>query len=610
MKNHPQDTGYINHFSFFMANNNGVVTLTTSSPVWWWNGAKSMTFKYKGDTSSESLAISESGFLWVGQIENFLNVDVVMTQASSSNPILQIDVEVDPKAWEGYIKQFPHALYSFSPAFPVYLAWEKAKYFDWTVSGKVTTIDGKTVVPGVTITAINVANSSTLDSTTSKEDGSYYLSLKVPVSSRPEVELKASKTNYSFNPVYVTDGGTYNIKGTYHSATSTKYNIVGQLEDKKGKAIPKVKLEYFEVEGGPYFTSTDSGGYFMFKQVPLGGSIGVIVDTLPKVYQHCKFNPIEITPTNFTNVIIVPSYCPASPSYYYITGIVKDQNGSPVSGAAVKYGSTIVYTKSDGSFEFSAKNLNGILEISKAGYETTQTPIYSQDLGVITLNKIISQTYSIQGHVEDTKGNYIVGAVVTYGSKVATTDKNGYFSFKNIQLGKVLKVSKSGYNTSSQTIDSSESDLIIVLTATNPNPNPTTKTYIYTAEDENGNYLKGIVFTISGQTYTTNAGGEISVQLPQDANPANVVSKIYDPTGTYTNFTLVSSTGNNLVYQGQKQTISSNCPNGYHPDPNDPSKCVKDTVITGQATSSSNSMLLIAGAAAVLVIFMVMNKKR
>jgi hypothetical protein len=67
----------------------------------------------------------------------------------------------------------------------------------------------------------------------------------------------------------------------------------------------------------------------------------------------------------------------------------------------------------------------------------------------------VTVTATLQGRVVDNNGAPVQGATITSGSTTATTDVNGFFSFRNIQLSSrfgYVKAAKSGYFVGSRSI--------------------------------------------------------------------------------------------------------------------------------------------------------------
>ena len=112
----------------------------------------------------------------------------------------------------------------------------------------------------------------------------------------------------------------------------------------------------------------------------------------------------------------------------------------------------------------------------------------------------------------------------------------------------------------------------------------TYKTIQYEAIDSKGNPLSGIKFLILGKTYTTDTTGIASVKIDSADHPEDVVYKVYDPTGKYTDFVAITKTQTKVVYQGKLKTKTS-------------------------ASSTSGSIMLLVGAAMVLGILL-LNQKR
>lgn len=144
-----------------------------------------------------------------------------------------------------------------------------------------------------------------------------------------------------------------------------------------------------------------------------------------------------------------------------ITGQVTDaEDGSAISGVQVSDGINTALTDAAGMYTIEAVSPGNYQVVaSKEGYQTSSVTVNVVSGTTAVADFFLSQIIvpgSIAGTVTDTKdGSPIVGAVVTDGTRTATTDASGEYSIADISPGSYqVTASKEGYEslTSSVTV--------------------------------------------------------------------------------------------------------------------------------------------------------------
>ena len=238
---------------------------------------------------------------------------------------------------------------------------------------------------------------------------------------------------------------------------------------------------------------------------------------------------------------------------------------------------TIVYEAIDSS----GKPLAGIKFVILGMTYTTNT---SGTLSVkITTSdnpeNIVSKVFDPSGKYVDFKYLKTVNGMVVYQGKLAIPSCGPHASWDGSQC-----VCDSGYHKDS---------------SGNCVQNETSKTVVYEAVDQNKTPLAGIDFIISGKTYTTDSNGEITVELPSNVCSTCAVSKVYDPTGKYIDFVVLTKTKTDVlkvIYQG-KLAKSMTKP------------VTTPTTTKNIAAPTSDSTMLLVGAAVVLGILLLNRRK-
>ncbi len=246
------------------------------------------------------------------------------------------------------------------------------------------------------------------------------------------------------------------------------------------------------------------------------------------------------------------SYLNSAPSpAFSIQGIVKDENGNPVSGVAVALtGSQAVTTQTDASGQYSFSNLptsgNYSLTPSKKHHifspvGTITTPSGDQVVNMTgTLNR-----HTLRGRITTSGVKSAANVTVTLSgsqNSVTTTDANGDWTFSNIPAGGNYTVtpsqSKNVFTPASSSVQDLSGDRIFNFTLVTHFING----WITRA---NGSAVSGVTVALSGSktaaTTTDPSGNYVFTELPAGGN------YVITPTRAHTNFTPATHTINGLV---------------------------------------------------------------
>jgi thermitase len=218
-----------------------------------------------------------------------------------------------------------------------------------------------------------------------------------------------------------------------------------------------------------------------------------------------------------------------------ITGQVIDaEDGSAISGAQVSDGIRTVLTDATGGYTID--NVPpGTYQVfaSKEGYETSS----------LTLNVLLGTTAvadfsltktivpgSITGSVTDAEGGSpIVGAMVSDGTRTATTDTSGEYTIADVPAGSYgVTASKEGYESSSLTVDVLSGSNAVVDFSLNEVIIPGSITGSVT-DAEDGSPIVGATVNDGTRTATTDATGRYTISdVPAGSYEINASKEGYE----------------------------------------------------------------------------------
>jgi thermitase len=372
-----------------------------------------------------------------------------------------------------------------------------------SISGTVTNAKDGTPIVGVTVT----------DGTrvTSGDATGKYAIADVPLGT---YQVTASKAGYysSSVTVNVLSGATAVVN---LSLSQIPGSISGSVTDAKDGS-PIVGAV---VTDGTRTTTTDATGKYTITNVP--------ADT----YQVTASNSGYYSSSSTVTVVSVGnaianfslSQIPGS-----ITGSVTDaKDGSPIVGAMVADGARTATTDASGKYT--------IVNVPPGTYQVTvsKSGYYSSSLtatvvsGTITVaNFSLSQIPgNITGSVTNAKdGSAIVGAVVTDGTRTATTDASGKYTIVDVPPGTYqVTVSKSGYYSSSLTATVVSGTITVANFPLSQIPGSITGS-VTNAKD--GSPIVGAAVTDGTRTATTNASGKYTIADVPSGTYQVVASKV------------------------------------------------------------------------------------
>jgi thermitase len=329
-------------------------------------------------------------------------------------------------------------------------------------------------------------------------------------------QVVASKNGYESSalPVTVLAGTT-----TVASFTLNEVIVPGSISGAVVSAKDGSPLIGATVTDGTRTTTTDATGKYTITNVPAG------------TYQVTASNSGYYSSSSTVTVVSVGnaianfslSQIPGS-----ITGSVTDaKDGSPIVGAMVADGARTATTDASGKYT--------IVNVPPGTYQVTvsKSGYYSSSLtatvvsGTITVaNFSLSQIPgNITGSVTNAKdGSAIVGAVVTDGTRTATTDASGKYTIVDVPPGTYqVTVSKSGYYSSSLTATVVSGTITVANFPLSQIPGSITGS-VTNAKD--GSPIVGAAVTDGTRTATTNASGKYTIADVPSGTYQVVASKV------------------------------------------------------------------------------------
>jgi pimeloyl-ACP methyl ester carboxylesterase len=148
-----------------------------------------------------------------------------------------------------------------------------------------------------------------------------------------------------------------------------------------------------------------------------------VASAIPGVYVGNYSNYYSFTTTNST-------------TSYTVSGNVKDNNGNPLNGVQINYGSNLVFTNSNGDYNFTINNgWNGTVTPSLSNYTFNPTYLNVNVINANVPNKnfvgtLYTKSIIISGYIKDASLNGIKDVKINDGnSDVTTTNSIGYYSY-------------------------------------------------------------------------------------------------------------------------------------------------------------------------------------
>lgn len=251
----------------------------------------------------------------------------------------------------------------------------------------------------------------------------------------------------------------------------------------------------------------------------------------------CNFSDSEFTKNTrivmFLLIAAVTLFSGAYASNAILQGYVRDDNGTPVSGASIKVGewhflknAIVDETRTNGLGQYRFKRLTPgkqSIEISSPGYET-QSILKDLSEGFQTLelllprkgtvppppaslnnSPITGSLHRVRGMIVDGEsGKGIPGARIVIDSRATIADRNGRFKVTGVPTGKAIIYARARkYITSTESaLINNDREIIVIL-----NQKIETGELTGTIWDGDGNTVTGAKITIAEKTVTSDYKG-------------------------------------------------------------------------------------------------------
>jgi thermitase len=305
-----------------------------------------------------------------------------------------------------------------------------------SITGTVTSAQDGSPVVGATVT--DGARVATTDAT-----GEYTIASVPPGT----YQVTAGKSGYHSSSLAVTvlSGGTA-VANFPLSEVIVPGSVTGSVRDAEDASVIVGAI----VTDGTRTTTTDATGKYTIANVPPG----TYQVTASKSGYHSSSLTVSVLSgntavANFSlNEVIVPGS---------ITGAVTSaKDSSPIAGATVSDGTRTVLTDATGQYTINdVPPASYQVVASKEGYQSSSWTVSVLQGAIAVANLSLSQIIvpgSITGSVTNAKdGSAIAGAIVTDGTRTATTDTSGKYTIADVPPGSYQGIaSKEGYE--SQTV--------------------------------------------------------------------------------------------------------------------------------------------------------------
>jgi thermitase len=334
---------------------------------------------------------------------------------------------------------------------------------------------------------------------------------------------------------YETSSSTVNVlQGTTALANFSLSQIIvpGSISGSVTSAKDGSPIVGAMVSDGTRTTTTDATGRYTIVNLPAGA----YQVTASKAGYHSSSLTVSVLSggtavADFSlNEVIVPGS---------ISGTVTSaKDGSPLVGATVTDGTRTTTTDATGKYTI-ANVPSGTYEAtaSKSGYHSSSLTVAVLSGGTVVANFLLNEVIlpgSIAGSVTSAKdGSAIVGATVTDGTRMTTTDATGKYAISNVPPGTYQVIaSKAGYYSFSSSVTVVAGSTTVANFALAEIPGSIAGT-VTSAKD--GSPLVGATVTDGTRTTTTDGTGKYTI--------ANV------PPGTY------QVTASKAGYQSSSVTV-------------------------------------------------------
>jgi uncharacterized repeat protein (TIGR01451 family) len=426
----------------------------------------------------------------------------------------------------------------------------------YTIGGRITDA-ANNPVSGVSVSAFP------LTTVTTNANGDYTLS-----GARPNTNytMTPAKTGFTFTPPSRAQTNlTGNVTGADFSAASQTYTISGRITSTTtqpaGQPVAGVTVKLTGSQTAE--VSTNNNGEYTFPNLGIGGNYSVT----PTLADHLV-SPSSKSANNLTSNQTLDF---TVSQLFDIRGIVKDEQGAPMSGVVINLnGSPIMTTVADGKFEFlnrtggqtitvkPSKNgftFNPVQEVVSLNADRldlvfTGTPLTFNIGGAITRSDNSAPVNGLIVNLRNNSGGPIIGTT--------TTAASGTYNFNMLPAGANYHVSlppQSGFTFTpdGRTINNLQAD----QTAQNFAAVPTNYTISGRISDAGNNSIAGVALTLAGTASsvmsantTTDAGGNYSFSVPAGGNYTVTPAKpdyTFNPASKTFNALSANKTGENFA---------------------------------------------------------------
>ena len=210
-------------------------------------------------------------------------------------------------------------------------------------------------------------------------------------------------------------------------------------------------------------------------------------------------------------------------SYTVLFNVNMEGSEEPLGNANISIDGNDLLTNTEGNASVSLPNGEYPYTITLSGYEEETGSIIVSGSNVTEDVALTQLTYSLSFNVRDENTDPLQGAVITVNETELTTDQNGDASVNLPDGDYPYTVSKDGYGNESGSVTISGTNFTenVVLTTTK-------YTLTFSVTDENSDPIEGATIEVNQTTLSTNAAGEVSIDLVNGDYPYSVTHPDYD----------------------------------------------------------------------------------
>ncbi|MBS9463475.1 T9SS type A sorting domain-containing protein [Flagellimonas sp. 389] len=372
-------------------------------------------------------------------------------------------------------------------------------------------------------------------------------------------KFSAVLQNYTFLPVDITVNnlqGDLSGRDFIGTPTVNQFNISGTVRDNQGNPLQNVVVNGFSTVVG-----TDANGEFSALEA-VGWSGTITVSLIGYSFSPSSIQINALQGDDSGNDFV------GTPIVHQISGMVKDDNGNPLSNVSVNGFGFPMSTDGVGRYSiYQPQGWSGNISVSLPGYTFAPADISINNLqGDSTGNDFTGtpniSRYTVSGTVKDNNGNLLENVILNGFSSTVTTDASGQYSVtEDLSWSGSISASLQGYTFSPVNIqvnnlqgDDTGNDFV-------GTPIVNRYTVSGTVNDDKGNPLENVILNGFSTTVTTNASGQYSVTEAlswSGSISASLQGYTFSPVNIQVNNLQVDSRGNDFtgIRLGNQYTIS------------------------------------------------------